>query len=342
MDTLNPSLLPAFVLCLWSAGLPLVQVRGDRPGASVNEEAAGAIQSEWRVNAEVSRVYVKVAAEGLGHSHAVLGKLRSSSRVKLAVSLQSPDSAELLSATEDLDRYLSGLGDAATWRRYLQIAELKRLAAAERLEPSARGALNAIAATFGRVNRDPQYAGVAQEPSFQSSHIKLEHYVAPAGRLVFDMASFDADLPEARRHVSLSGELSSGDRQQINDSMRGPAVLDAQRFPDATYMITAVRPRDGQDAGAPGNYQLEGVFQLHGVSRSVEIAVRVEPGKTSEALRMQGQFSILQTQYGIKPYSALLGAARVADRLEIWGDLILVRPTAPAQQPDGRQPPTEQ
>ena len=93
-------------------------------------------------------------------------------------------------------------------------------------------------------------------------------------------------------------------------------------------MVTDVRPKDGQDAGTPGHYQLDGVFQLHGVSRAVQITVRIDPEKTAGSLRMRGQFFVLQTDYGIKPYSALLGAVSVADRLEIWGDLVLVRPTA--------------
>jgi hypothetical protein len=263
--------------------------------------------------------------------------LRSSSHVKLAEALHSPDREELLSATEALDRYLGRLGDAATWRGYLQIAELKRLAAADRLEPSQRAALNAVAATFGRVSRDPQYAGVAQEPAFEKTNTALERYVAPAGKMVFDMAACDADTPEAHRYLKLAGQFSSDERRQINETMRGRAVLDVQRFPDATYMVTAVRPRDGQDAGAPGSYQLDGVFQLHGVSRAVEITVRIEPEKTTDSLRMRGQFSVLQTQYGIKPYSAVFGAVRVADRLEIWGDLVLVRPIDSPQNTDSRR-----
>ena len=41
-------------------------------------------------------------------------------------------------------------------------------------------------------------------------------------------------------------------------------------------------------------------------------------------LRMRGSFSILQTAYGMQPFSAMGGLARVADQLQIWGDLVLV------------------
>jgi hypothetical protein len=42
-----------------------------------------------------------------------------------------------------------------------------------------------------------------------------------------------------------------------------------------------------------------------------------------EGLRVRGNFSILQTQYGIRPYSKAFGAVGVADRLTIYGDIQL-------------------
>jgi hypothetical protein len=38
-------------------------------------------------------------------------------------------------------------------------------------------------------------------------------------------------------------------------------------------------------------------------------------------MRLQGSFSILQSDYGITPFSKALGAVGVADRLTISGDL---------------------
>lgn len=38
-------------------------------------------------------------------------------------------------------------------------------------------------------------------------------------------------------------------------------------------------------------------------------------------LHVRGRFAVLQTQYGIKPFSKGLGAIGVADELQIWGDL---------------------
>jgi hypothetical protein len=40
-------------------------------------------------------------------------------------------------------------------------------------------------------------------------------------------------------------------------------------------------------------------------------------------MKMAGTFTLKQTDYGIKPVSALGGLAKSADELEITGDLVL-------------------
>jgi hypothetical protein len=36
---------------------------------------------------------------------------------------------------------------------------------------------------------------------------------------------------------------------------------------------------------------------------------------------LRGNFTILQSDFGITPYKAALGAVGVADELKIWGDI---------------------
>ena len=47
-----------------------------------------------------------------------------------------------------------------------------------------------------------------------------------AGQLEFDLASFQADTPKARRYVGLSGESSDSTREQVTANMVGQYVLD--------------------------------------------------------------------------------------------------------------------
>jgi polyisoprenoid-binding protein YceI len=144
------------------------------------------------------------------------------------------------------------------------------------------------------------------------------------GEMVFDMKTFVVDPPEARRYLGLAKDVSDSDRNKVTATMLGPQVLDVSRFPRAVFTIASVAPLDGQAAGAPGRYELTGDFALHGVTRRLQISAKLEPTDKPSALRMRGSFSILQTQYGITPYTALAGLVKVADTLEISGDLVLV------------------
>jgi polyisoprenoid-binding protein YceI len=110
--------------------------------------------------------------------------------------------------------------------------------------------------------------------------------------------------------------------------MRGPDVLDVGRYPRAVFLIRSITPVQGQAAVAPGQYELTGQFTLHGITRPLQFRATLQPSPRQGALRLTGSFAILQTAYGIQPYSALAGLARVADQLQIWGDLTLT-PAAP-------------
>jgi polyisoprenoid-binding protein YceI len=143
------------------------------------------------------------------------------------------------------------------------------------------------------------------------------------GELVFDMTTFVADAAEARQAFGLFKPVSPSDQQKITATMLGSEVLDVARYPRAVFAITAVIPLDGQPAGSPGRYRLKGEFTLHGVTRRLHIIAKVEPAERANIIRMRGGFTILQSEYGMKPYSALAGLVRVADRLEIRGDLML-------------------
>jgi polyisoprenoid-binding protein YceI len=140
---------------------------------------------------------------------------------------------------------------------------------------------------------------------------------------VFDMASFTADTQEARKRAGLADKrVSASEAKQVTAAMRGTGVLDVERYPTATFRITAVTPLDKQAAGQAGAYQLEGKLTLRGKERPLKVKAKAEPGRNG-ALKMTGSFSLRQTDYGMTPYSALGGLARVADELEISAELSL-------------------
>jgi polyisoprenoid-binding protein YceI len=65
-------------------------------------------------------------------------------------------------------------------------------------------------------------------------------------------------------------------------------------------------------------YQINGDFTLHGMTRSITVVADAD--EKSEWTHLRGSFSILQSEYGITPFSKAFGTVGVADRLEIYGD----------------------
>ena len=170
-----------------------------------------------------------------------------------------------------------------------------------------------------------------------------------AGQLVFDMQSFLADTPEARKALGLAGETDASTRKQTTANMLGPDVLDVARHPTATFDIeSALRPQRPVK-GAKPTVDLVGTFTLHGVARKVVIPAEV--GAAGRVLRLIGSFRIKQTDFGIKPYKKLGGVVGVTDELVIHGDIrIAATPvagraaelTTPTAQPSAGRLPAEQ
>lgn len=158
------------------------------------------------------------------------------------------------------------------------------------------------------------------EGRLKSGSLQLDGAGA-GGELVFDMTSFDADTDAARRYVGLTGSTDASTRQQVNANMKGAAVLDVQRYPTAKFAVDGVKRTEKKSRDGHAIYELSGKFTLHGQTRPLKLEASVED-KDGD-LHLKGNFSILQTQYGIRPYSKAFGAVGVADRLTIYGDIQL-------------------
>ena len=84
--------------------------------------------------------------------------------------------------------------------------------------------------------------------------------------------------------------------------------LDAKKFPEIRFTATEItKTADG--------YRLTGTAEIHGKSRpqSVDLTVQ-DHGKD---WMMSAQISITQSDFGVKPYSLLMGAVKVADPVTI-------------------------
>jgi len=84
--------------------------------------------------------------------------------------------------------------------------------------------------------------------------------------------------------------------------------LDAGRFPQIRFSTDAI---DKTDDG----YRLSGTLQIRGKSREHIIDLRTED--LGDSWRMSAESTVRQSDYGIKPFSLLMGSVQVADEVTI-------------------------
>lgn len=142
-----------------------------------------------------------------------------------------------------------------------------------------------------------------------------------AGEFVFDMKSFVCDTADSRQYVGVQGTTGDSTQQQVTANMIGAAVLDVAKFPTARYVIHSSLPVAKQQPTDPDRYELSGDFTFHGVTRPLTIRVVAEPAQGS--VRLRGEFSVKQKDFGITPFSKAFGAIGVANEVKIWGDLLI-------------------
>ena len=116
--------------------------------------------------------------------------------------------------------------------------------------------------------------------------------------------------------LAVSGDVKEKDRKEMEREMR-ETVLETQRFPQIQFESSSVQ------AGvvAPGMYRLKigGKLRLHGVERDVEIPCTVTV--SDDGLRANGDFSIRQTDYGMRLVSAAGGTIKLKDELKFTFDI---------------------
>ncbi len=100
--------------------------------------------------------------------------------------------------------------------------------------------------------------------------------------------------------------LNASQRAEIEAIVR-TKVLDADRHPRITFRSTAVHD-EGRRAFIVGR------LSLAGSTRPIRLDLRLAPSRTP---RMVATALVAQSEFGIEPYSALLGALRVKDQVAV-------------------------
>ena len=155
------------------------------------------------------------------------------------------------------------------------------------------------------------------EGRVKSGHLLLNQN--QPGSLVIDAQSFDADTPAGRAAFGLADDIDQGTRQKVNDNMKGPEVLNVSQFPEAKLSNIKLTATGKMSQRKLQEYIMEGDFTLQQATRKISATCDLEEKNGWSHLR--GTFRIKQTDYGIKPFSRVLGAVGVKDELLIYGDL---------------------
>jgi YceI-like domain len=113
------------------------------------------------------------------------------------------------------------------------------------------------------------------------------------------------DEPELRSEAGLSTQLSQdaieGTRRNMLDK-----VLESERFPFALIQITR---------GATDRSTLNVTITLHNSVQKFKVPAQIET--ITDGLKISGQMTFNQTDFGITPFSILGGALQVQDRVDL-------------------------
>jgi polyisoprenoid-binding protein YceI len=121
--------------------------------------------------------------------------------------------------------------------------------------------------------------------------------------------SVEVDSFEVREGRGGVKPLTDADRAEIGKVLR-TRILHTAEHPSITFRSTAVE-------GTPESFTVHGDLTIMGETRPVTVhGVVTGP-------RVTGGATVVQSRWGIKPYSALLGALRLADPVEVEFDLTL-------------------
>jgi polyisoprenoid-binding protein YceI len=151
----------------------------------------------------------------------------------------------------------------------------------------------------------------------------------PLATLTVDEAALREQQPAAEFPADVSESAKAGTRH----NMLGEALLDAQHHPEIVLQSLQLEATGGGDTGTVlAHVQSSVRGQLR--AWTVPVRYRLTGNGTVEA---SAEFSLRQTDLGLTPFSAMLGALQVQDEMRVSFHIV-ARAAGPAAAPRGRTP----
>ena len=103
--------------------------------------------------------------------------------------------------------------------------------------------------------------------------------------------------------------LKEKDIADIEKDMGGK-VLHPDKYPTANFRSKAIQEKEG-------GYKINGDLSLHGVTKSIDFDIDTNSGN------LNGMITLLQKDYGIKPFKVMMGTLKIKNEINIGFDLSL-------------------
>lgn len=127
-----------------------------------------------------------------------------------------------------------------------------------------------------------------------------------SGQVSADAGQASVDIHvDARKLQVADPEASAGTRAQIQKTMLGPQVLDADRYPEIQFRSVTVEPKGAN------SWSVNGILELHGQKHPVTAVVTLKDG------HYVGSAALKQTDFGITPVAVAGGTVKVKDEVRI-------------------------
>ncbi|ODS34741.1 MAG: hypothetical protein SCARUB_00001 [Candidatus Scalindua rubra] len=103
--------------------------------------------------------------------------------------------------------------------------------------------------------------------------------------------------------------LKEKDIADIEKDMNGK-VLHPDKYPAANFRSKAIQEKEG-------GYKINGDLSLHGVTKPIDFDI------DTNGENLKGMITLLQKDYGIKPFKAMLGTLKIKNEINVGFDLSL-------------------
>ncbi len=120
--------------------------------------------------------------------------------------------------------------------------------------------------------------------------------------------------------LEVTDEVSDKDRREIERQTRED-VLEAARYPEIVFESTKVSAE--KVMGSQYRARITGKLTLRGITRDCVIDSQVIAGE--DTLRANGEFPLRQSDFNIKPVSAVGGTIKLKDELKFSFDIVAYR-----------------